>query len=171
MIDRIRTIRRRLASQGTWIFRDPLLVMVACVLITGCDSEAEIQLEEYLNEIEYVAPLNSTVEVSFGQYSIPIVARPKGEPQSGPRIQWLRLQFDLYAVAVEDEEEISQAWEHQRGRFRNETINVCRAATLDDVVDLRLVTIKSHLIDLARSVFGKKRIRQLLFTNIITEAV
>jgi hypothetical protein len=172
MIDKIGTCRNWRMPQDAWILRDLLLLLVACALITGCGSESEVQLEEYLDEIEYVAPLNSTVEVPFGQYSIPIVARPLSEPQSGPRIQWIRLKFDLYAVvAVADEAEIHQAWEHHRGSFRDQTISVCRAATLDDVVDLRLAAIKSRLTDLARSVFGKKRIRQLLCTNIITDAV
>ncbi len=172
MIDTIRIRQNRSMRNSSWCYRKAWLIAAVCALITGCGSKTKVQLEEYLDEIEYVTPLNSTMEVPFGQYSIPIVARPALEEQSGPRIEWVRLQFDLYAVvAVEDEEKISKVWESRRGQFRDETINICRGATIDDVVDLRLATIKSRLTDLARSIFGSKRIRQLLCTNIITQAV
>ncbi len=147
----------------------PLLVFCAMV---GCGSETEVKLEDYLEEIEYVAPLNTTVEVPLGRYSIPIAARSNVATNHETRITWIRMKFYLYAVvANENESRVDMAWRNNQGLYHDGVLKICRGATLDEVTDRRLTAIKLRLTDLSRSLLGGKRIRQLLCTNILTEAI
>ena len=147
------------------------LLLLACAVL-GCSAEKDAKLEDYLEEIEYVAPLNSTVEVALGKYSIPIAARSNNEANQETQITWIRMKFHLYAVvANENEVKVEKAWEDNRGLFHDGVLKICRGATLDEVTDRRLTAIKLRLTDLSRSLLGGKRIRQLLCTNILTEAL
>jgi hypothetical protein len=148
-----------------------ILLLIVCAVV-GCSAERDVKLEDYLEEIEFVAPLNSTVEVPLGKYSIPIAARSNNDGSHETRIIWIRMKFHLYAV-VENENEfkVEGVWQHSRGLYHDGVLKICRSATLDEVTDRRLTAIKLRLTDLSRSLLGGKRIRQLLCTNIITEAI
>ncbi len=140
--------------------------------LAGCGSSSAIKLEDYLEEIEFEVPLNSASEVPLGKYSIPIAARSNQESLDEQQATWVQLKFDLYAVvAPENESALLTAWERHQGLYYDGALKICRSASLDDVLDPRLASIKSHLTDLSRMIFGKKRIRQLLCTNIVTEAI
>ena len=163
-------------SQNSWAvgrraLRGVVLLLSVC-LLAGCSSESELRLEDYLEEIEYDVPLDSSVEVSMGQYSIPIAARPGGIGRTSNKITWVQLKFDMYAVLNPIEKsEFEDAWQRSQGMFHDEVIEVCRNATLDEIADSRITTIKSRMTEVAKSIFGENRIRQLLCTNIVTEPI
>jgi len=142
------------------------------VTFAGCGASSAVVLEDYLEEIEFEVPLNSAVEVPLGKYSIPIAARSNQDSFNEQEAIWIQLKFDLFAVvAPENESALLAAWEHHRGLYYDGALKICRSASLDDVLDPNLASIKSRLTDLSRSIFGKTRIRQLLYSNIITEAI
>lgn len=142
-------------------------------MLAGCGSESELKLENYLEEIEFDTPLDSAVEVPLGkEYSIPIAARTGNVARNNSSVVWIQLKFHLYAVVdPENESAVIAAWKRNRGLFHDETLKICRSSTLDEIADSRLATIKSRLTDMARTIFGEKRIRQLLCTDISTEAI
>lgn len=140
--------------------------------MAGCHAKEDVKLEDYLEEIEFVAPLNSTVEVPLGEYSIPIAAQSNDADNNQTQIIWIRMKFHLYAVvANESESTVNAKLQHAQGLFHDGVLKICRSATLDEVTDRRLTAIKLRLTDLSRSLLGGKRIRQLLCTNILTEAI
>ena len=141
-------------------------------LLVGCGERVEVRLEDYLEEIEYVAPLNSTVEVPIGKYSIPVAAVFNDDVGGESQVTWLRIKFHLYVVvANENEFRVESCWERNRGLYHDGVLNICRSATLDEVTDVRFTAIKLRLVDLSRALLGKENIRQLLCTNIVTEAI
>jgi hypothetical protein len=148
-----------------------VLLVTVCAMV-GCDAKTDVKLEDYLEEIEFVAPLNSTVEVPLGKYSIPIAVRSGDDASQETERIWIRMKFHLYAVvANENESKVEAAWQQNRGLYHDGVLKICRGTTLDEVTDRRLTAIKLRLTDLSRSLLGGKRIRQLLCTNIITEAI
>ena len=167
MTRRVRLRRNRNEGPVVWVG----LLLGVCTMV-GCGAEADVELEDYLEEIEFAAPLNSTVEVPLGKYSIPIAARSHDTANNETEITWIRMKFHLYAVvANENESKVDMAWQNNRGLYHDGVLKICRSATLDEVTDRRLTAIKLRLTDLSRSLLGGKRIRQLLCTNILTEAI
>jgi len=157
--------RNRQMGLVVWV----ILTLVVCAMV-GCSAKTDVKLEDYLEEIEFVVPLNSTVEVPLGKYSIPIAAHSNNGASEETQITWIRMKFHLYAVvANEYESKVKGVWQHSRGLYHDGVLTICRSATLDEVTDRRLTAIKLRLTDLSRSLLGGKHIRQLLCTNILTE--
>jgi len=147
------------------------LLLMACSLF-GCNDKIEVKLEDYLEELEFEAPLNSTTEVPLGEYSIPISVPSSENVSHEMQFNWIRMKFQLYAVvANKNRSRVEAALQHNRGLYQDGVLKICRSATLDDITDPRLTAIILRLTDLTRSLLGQKDIRQLLFTDIITEAI
>ncbi|MEO2045132.1 MAG: hypothetical protein ABGX16_00985 [Pirellulales bacterium] len=152
-------------------FRGYVALLPMVCLLLGCGDKIEVELSDYLEEIEFVAPLNSTVEVPLGEYSIPISVLPNDENQE-VAIRWICMKFELHAVVTnENQSRVEAALSQNRGLYRDGVLKICRSATLDDVTHPNLTAIKLRLTDLSRTLLGKKDIRQLLCTSIITEAI
>jgi hypothetical protein len=152
-------------------FRSCVALLPMVCLLPGCSDKIEVELADYLEEIEFVAPLNSTVEVPLGEYSIPISVLPDDVNQE-VAIRWIRMKFELYAVVTnENQSRVEAALAQNRGLYRDGVLKICRSATLDDVTHPHLTAIKLRLTDLSRTLLGKKDIHQLLCTSIITEAI
>jgi len=156
-------------SEGSMVLM--VLLLMVCPQL-GCSDVIEVKLEDYLEEIEFETPLNSTVEVSLGKYSIPIPVQSNDNINHETQIDWIRMKFQLYAVvANENQSKVEAALQRNRGLYRDGVLKICRAATLDDIADPRLTAIVLRLTDLSRSVLGQKNIRQLLCPDLITEAI
>lgn len=146
------------------------LLPMVCLLL-GCSDKIEVELSDYLEEIEFVAPLNSTVEVPLGEYSIPISVLSDDENQE-IAIRWIRMKFKLHAVVTnENQSRVEVALTQNRGLYHDGVLKICRSATLDDITHPNLTAIKLRLTDLSKNLLGKKDIHQLLCTSIVTEAI
>ena len=153
------------------MFRSCVALLPMVCLLLGCSDKIEVELSDYLEEIEFVAPLNSTVEVPLGEYSIPISVLSDDVNQE-VAIRWIRMKFKLHAVVTnENQSRVEAALAQNRGLYRDGVLKICRSATLDDVTHPHLTAIKLRLTDLSRTLLGKKDIHQLLCTSIITEAI
>ncbi len=153
------------------MFRSCVALLPMVCLLLGCSDKIEVELSDYLEEIEFVAPLNSTVEVPLGEFSIPISIPPDDHVNDELAISWISMEFQLYAVVTnENKARVVSALERNRGLYRDGVMKICRSATLDEVTHPLNTAIKLRLTDLSRSLLGKKDIRQLLCA-ITTEAI
>ena len=110
--------------------------------------------------------VDEDLEFALGSFSIPIPA----SLSDGQRRNVMQIQFALHAViAPDDEEKVRDAWEHHEGKFRDAVITICRSASLEDLGEPKLATLKSHLRVAARKLFGETRVRQIVVGEVITE--
>ena len=143
-----------------------LLVLVAAMVLPGCGGKAEAKLEDYLLELEFETPLESTREIELGSYVMSIAARHQGSSRNDTAPQWMQLKFRLFAVVDPEHESAvrSEIARHQ-GLLDDTILLVCRSASLDEIVDNRWAILKSRIIDSIRPILGEERLRQLLVTD------
>ena len=129
---------------------------------TGCNSSPEVDLQE----IAFVPDVEEDVEFALGSFSIPIPA----SLSDGRRRNLMQLRFDLHAViAPEDEQKVSESWSHHEGQFRDSVLRICRRASLEDLSEPKLATLKSQLRASARKILGEYRVRQVVVGEVATE--
>jgi len=153
--------RRPAPFPGWW--RVALLVAGASwTLAGGCSSKSKFEFDE----LDLVPAHEELTEFSLGQYAIPIPiagGRP-GEKQT--RSNRVQFDFKLFALVKRDQESrIADAWERHEGKIRDRVIRVCRNASLDELEEPELATLKAHLMDAVQAQLGDKEVRQLLITE------
>src|SRR5262245_47326212 len=117
----------------------PLLPMggllMALVAAIGCGSHDKARLGDYLEELQFDAPLDSACSVWLGKFAVPVAVHLKNtEPRS--RSVWLRLSFDLYAEAApEHEAAVLAAAEHHRGALNDALLTIIRTTSAEELTD------------------------------------
>jgi hypothetical protein len=133
---------------------------------SGCKSKAPFQLDG----IDVLPPVEELKEFSLGQYQIPI---PVVDDRNQPKlIRQNRFQFDftLYAlVSPQEKSQIEDAWERHEGQIRDQVINVCRNATLDELQEPEFATLKARLTETLAAKFGEKPLRQLVLNAVVSQ--
>ena len=82
----------------------------------------------------------------------------------------MQVKFDLYAVIPPNEEQkVAAGWSHHEGKFRDAVLTICRRASLEDLGEPKLATLKSQLRTSARQLLGEHRIRQIVVSDVRTE--
>ena len=153
-----RCLFNSISRASTWLIPLAALPWAAA----GCNSAPEVDLRE----IAAVPEVDRDVEFSLGSYSIPIPA----SLSDGRRRNVMQLKFDLHAViAPKDEIKVRDVWSHHEGKFRDSVITICRRASLEDLGEPKLATLKSHLRAAARQLMGETRIRQIVIGEVISE--
>jgi hypothetical protein len=135
-----------------------------CLALVGCGAPASYEFDE----LDLTPAHNDLVEVWLGHYEIPVpIARGFGAGSiSRNRIE---LSFDLYALVTRDyESQLADLWHRHEGNIRDGVIRVCRNASLDDLQEPELATLKSHLTDAVQAQLGPKGIRRLMLTEVKT---
>ena len=141
-----------------------LFAGAVCLALGGCGSSPD----HVFDELDLTPVQNELVEVSLGHYDVPVpIARGFGAGSiSRNRIE---LSFDLYALVTRDyEAQLTDLWHRHEGNIRDTVIRVCRNASLDDLQEPELATLKSHLTDAIQAQLGPKGIRRLMLTEIKT---
>jgi hypothetical protein len=118
-----------------------------------------------------VAPVVEELnELSLGEYKIPIPIAVDDGAESQVYRNRLQLDFQLYAlVAPKEETNVADAWKRHEGVIRDKVINICRSASVDELLEPELATLKARLTDELASQLGEKRLRQLLITDVVSQ--
>ena len=141
------------------------------IAVAGCAGEEAPRLVDHLEEIEFDVPLESAANVALGEFDVPVAVTVDSE-QAEPASTWLRLQFKLWAETTPDfKSDLAQAYGHHRGAMNDAIVTIIRTSTADELTDPRLAAIKTRMTDLARPLLGEERVRQLVLTDILTEAL
>jgi hypothetical protein len=166
--DRALEYRRGRAPSG----KAAVLAAAAAVLLVaapGCGGHDEPRLGDYLQELEFDAPLDSACSVALGAFDVPVPVRLKGADKSARRI-WIRLSFDLFAETTPDHEKaVVAAAEHHRGALNDALLTIIRTSTAEELTDPRLAALKLRMTEAARPLLGERQTRQLLLVNLMAE--
>jgi hypothetical protein len=109
-------------------------------------------------------------EFSLGEYKIPIPVSEVHDGNKATRRNRLQFDFELYAlVSPREQSQFEDAWGRHEGVIRDRVINICRSATIDELLEPELATLKARLTDVLASQLGEKRLRQLLITDVVSQ--
>ena len=132
----------------------------------GCKSKAPFQLDG----IDVLPPVEELKEFSLGEYQIPISIVDDRNQAKLSRHNRFQFDFTLYAlVSPKEKSQIEDAWERHEGQIRDQVINVCSSATLDELQEPEFATIKARLTDVLAAKLGEKPLRQLVFNAVVSQ--
>lgn len=139
---------------------------VLCCAGSGCRSKATFKFDG----LDLLPPEEELNEFPLGQYKIPIpVVEDKGQNKL---IRRNRFQFDftLFAlVSPKEKSQLAEAWQRHEGQIRDQVMNVCRSASLDELQEPELATLKARLTDVLAAKLGEKPLRQLVINEIVSQ--
>jgi Flagellar basal body-associated protein FliL len=132
----------------------------------GCKSKAPFQLDG----IDVLPPVEELKEFSLGQYQIPISVVDDRNQAKLTRHNRFQFDFTLFAlVSPKEKSQIEDAWGRYEGQIRDQVINVCRSATLDELQEPAFATIKARLTEVLAAKLGEKPLRQLVFNAVVSQ--
>jgi hypothetical protein len=138
---------------------------LAALCAAGCSSKSKFKFDE----MDVAPAVEELAEFSLGQYKIPIAISVDDGAEAQVRRNRLQFDFQLYAlVSPKEEPQLADAWERHQGVIRDNVINICRNASIDELQEPELATLKARLTDVLASQLGEKRLRQLLITDIVS---
>ena len=109
-------------------------------------------------------------EVPLGKYEVPIPLRRDRAEEHLPQRNRLRFDFELYAVVPpEHVSRVTHNWEGHEGAVRDRVIRVCRNASLAELQEPELSTLKSRLMDALQTHLGNQELRRLLMTDVLVQ--
>jgi hypothetical protein len=142
-----------------------LLAGIFVAALSGCGSSLTYEFDE----LDSSPTQDELIEFSLGKYDIPIPLVPSFEPGEGQRRNRVEFSFELHALITGDyESQLASVWERHEGTIRDRVILVCRNATLEELEEPELATLKSHLTDAVQEELGPKSIRRLLISEVVT---
>jgi hypothetical protein len=131
----------------------------------GRDGDDRARLGDYLDDLEFNAPLEATANVSLGTFDVPAATQVKRGRTT--RTIWIRLSFELFAeTAPEDESAVAEAAERRRGALNDAFLTIIRTSSTDELTDPRLSALKLRMTEAARPLLGDRKVRQLVLDNI-----
>jgi flagellar basal body-associated protein FliL len=143
-----------------------LAVGVLAVATGGCGSRPTYEFDE----LDSTPAQDELIEFSLGTYAIPIPLVQAYGPSEGPKRNQVEFSFELHALITSDyESQLTGMWERHEGTIRDRVIRVCRNATLEELQEPELATLKSHLTDAVQAELGPKTIRRLLISEVVTQ--
>jgi hypothetical protein len=147
-------------------------VLAACAVFVGtaggCGSHATFEFDA----LDLAPPQEELSEFLLGQYSIPIPVVVDRGPNERTRQNRYQLDFELYAlVRPENKSNIADDWARHEGIIRDRVIRVCRNATVEELQEPELSTLKARLMDALAAQVGEKDVRQLLITEVVSQAL
>jgi hypothetical protein len=136
---------------------------VQCLI--GCGSRSTFQFDEL--DVSRAHLLN---EVSLGSYRVPVPIKQDRSNDNAPRRNQYRFDFELHAlVAPEHESNLAGNWQRHEGMIRDRVIRVCRNATVAELREPELATLKARLMDALQAQLGERDVRRLLLTEVTTQ--
>jgi hypothetical protein len=144
-----------------------LMLLVAALALPGCGGDEQAKLEDYLEELEFDAPLESVKVVQLGDlHRISIAAHKQAYSDAEEEPVWVQLKFELFVeVAPEHEVAILAASERHRGMIGDIVVSICRNLTIEELDDHRRTTLKSRMLDALRPLLGENRIQKIILNN------
>jgi Flagellar basal body-associated protein FliL len=156
--------------EGGSLFEKSLWVIFclagAAIGAAGCGAKSKFKFDE----LDVAQTVEELAEFSLGDYKIPIPVAVDDGAEAQVRRNCLQFEFQLYAlVAPKEEYQLAEAWERHQGVIRDKVIIICRSATVDDLQEPELATLKARLTDVLAAQLGEKRFRQLLITDVVSQ--
>jgi hypothetical protein len=135
---------------------------IVALSATGCSKPSVFEFDE-----QDVSRAHLLSEFSLGHYAIPLpIGRDRGD--EGPRRNRVRFDFDLHAlVAPEEASHIASNWERHQGKIRDRIIRICRSASIEELQEPELATLKARLTDALQAHLGDRDVRRLLLTEVV----
>ena len=150
-------------SVPPWLLRSLAIATAAIAgTMAGCNSKPTYEFDA----LDFTPTQDELVEFSLGHYVVPIpVARADSEIDAISRNR-VEFSFDLYVLITRDyESQLADMWQRHEGKIRDRVIRVCRKASVEDLQEEGLPTLKSHLMDAVQAQLGPKSIRRLLVND------
>jgi hypothetical protein len=142
------------------------LVAAIGIALGGCKPRTAYEFDA----LDLTPTQDELCEFSLGHYNIPIPIAKSDGPNEGENRNRLDLTFDLYAlVAPSYESQMNDVWQRHEGSIRDCVIRVCRNASLEELQEPELATLKSHLTDAVQEQLGPKCIHRLLISEVATK--
>jgi hypothetical protein len=143
-------------------------VCAAGIFGAGCHSTPPFQFDAL-----DVAPVQEQLaEFSLGQYAIPVPVRAKEDGDISQRSNRVELEFALYAlVSPSQVKHLADHWQRHQGKIRDRVIFVCRSASLAELSEPDMVTLKTRLTDAVRAQIGDREIRRLLVSEMRSQEI
>lgn len=143
------------------------VIVMAAVLSTGCGSESPNVSFEHL----HISPAKEELsEFSLGNYSVPIPVVVDRTSDVAQRENRLELDFELYAlVTPQHAAELEENWKRHEGKVRDQVISACRDASLEELAEPELATLKARLTDAVQAQLGDHEVRRLLITDVVSQ--
>ena len=132
----------------------------------GCHKKTTFQFDG----LDVLPPEEELKEFPLGQYKIPIPIVEDRSQNKLIRRNRFQLDFTLFAlVSPKEESQIEDAWEHHEGQIRDDVMSICRSATIDELQEPELATLKARLTDALATKLGEKQLRQLVINEVVSQ--
>lgn len=152
--------------KGRWNLLGLAAVMAMSSALTGCSSKSTFKFDQ----MDLLPAEEELTEFSLGEYKIPIPIPDDGSADNLSRHNRIQFDFDLYAlISPKEESQFKDAWDRHEGVIRDQVINICRSASVDELQEPELATLKSRLTDFVATQLGEQRLRQLLITDVVSQ--
>lgn len=137
-----------------------MAVLVA--VVAGCSKPVE-----YFEEMKMMPTKEKLLEFPLGHFDVPIPVQPSSETTEWTHGNTVHIGFKLYAVIhPSDEKAIVKSWSHHEWNFRDDVLQICRSATLSELIEPGLSTLKGRLTEAAGRRLGGGRIRRLVMSEV-----
>lgn len=146
----------------------PIAVVALAALCagSGCSSKPKFEFDR----MDLLPAEENLSEFSLGEYKIPIPLAEQLDKDSSRTRNRLQIDFQLFALVTPSEEaQLADAWKRHEGVIRNEVITICRSASIGDLQEPELATLKARLTNVLAARLGEKRLRQLLITDVASQ--
>jgi hypothetical protein len=152
------------------VSRKSTLAVVICAALLaiapGCSSKPTYEFDR----MDLLPAKENLSEFSLGEYKIPIPVSDKESSNKARHRNRLQFDFQLFAlVSPHEESQLADAWQRHQGMIRNDVINICRTASVSDLQEPELATLKARLTNVLAAHLGEKRLRQLLITDVASQ--
>jgi flagellar basal body-associated protein FliL len=131
--------------------------------VVGCSSKSTFKFDQ----MDLVPAEEELTEFSLGEYKIPIPVPDDASAEKLNRRNRVQFDFDLYAlISPKEQSQFKDAWDRHEGVIRDQVINICRSASVEELQEAELATLKSRLTDVLAAQLGDAKLRQLLITDV-----
>ena len=144
------------------------MLLASCVLLAaGCGGEDG--LAKY-DEFEHVQIREELVEVPLGHYTVPVPLLGTNDTGEVIRQNTIQMKFMLHGlVAPYHVSKAERIRDRHEGEMRDRVIRVCRNASLEDLVEPQLSTLKSRVLDVTQPLFEGVMLKRVVLTDVASE--
>jgi hypothetical protein len=145
-----------------------LASFTALLLVTaGCGSAPTFEFDE----MDLVAAEEKFTEFALGRFKVPIPAPENRLERRAATRNRVQVDFQLFALIEPiHKSHIEDSWKRHEGMIRDRVIRVCRNATLEELHEPELETLKARLMDAIGPQFGDE-LQQLLITEVVSHEI
>ena len=145
-----------------------LTALAMLFLVTGgCGSRPAFEFDE----MDMVAAEEKFSEFPLGHFQVPIPAPENRLDGRAARRNRLQVDFHLFALVEPiHKSHIEESWKRREGMIRDRVIRVCRNASLEELHEPELETLKARLMDAIGPQLGDE-LHQLLITEVVSHEI